>query len=175
VTGGHFPLETSAQYERMAKWPRFILASARYTPHLLPFMVKAGFLLARRLGKRKFIHAVFGTSPADIATFEDPEVYEAVISGSEVCVSETHSSHNAFASEVLLQERTDWSHLIEAARDTVPLFCLNGLQDPQVPKETLREFQAKYPWIKFTDYEDCGQVVFFKKWPEIIPMVEKYL
>lgn len=175
VTGGHFPLETSAQYERMAKWHRFILASARYTPHLLPFMVKAGFSLARRLGKRKFVHAVFGTSAADVATFENPEVYEAMVCGSEVCLSETHSSHNAFASEVLLQERTDWSHLIKGARDTVPLFCLSGLQDPQVPKETLREFQAKYPWINFTCYEDCGQLVLFKKWPEIIPLIEKFL
>ncbi len=175
VTGGHFPLETSAQYERMAKWHRFILASARYTPHLLPFMVKAGFLLARRLGKRKFVHAVFGTSPADVATFENAQVYEAMVCGSEVCLSETHSSHNSFASEVLLQERTDWSHLIEGARDTVPLYCLSGLQDPQVPKETLREFQAKFPWVRFTDFEDCGQLVFFKKWPEIIPMIERYL
>lgn len=175
VTGGYFPLETSEQYERMAKWHRFILASARYTPHLLPFMVKAGFLLARRLGKRKFVHAVFGTSPADVATFENPEVYEAMVCGSEVSLSKTHSAHDAFSSEVLLQERTDWAHLIEGARDTVPLFCLNGLQDPQVPPDTLREVQAKHPWVEFTEYEDCGQLVFFKKWREIIPLVEKYL
>ena len=173
--GGSFPLENSAQYERMAKWHRFILASARYTPHLLPFMVKAGFSLARKLGKRKFVHAVYGTSPADVATFENPEVYEAMVCGSEVCLSETHSAHNAFASEVLVQERNDWTYLIDAARNTVPFYCLNGLQDPQVPKETLREFQAKFPWIRFTDYEDCGQLVFFKKWPEIIPLIEKYL
>ena len=173
--GGSFPLENSAQYERMAKWHRFIMASARYTPHLMPFMVKAGFSLARRLGKRKFVHAVFGTSAADVATFENPEVYEAMVCGSEVCLSETHSAHNAFASEILLQERNDWTYLIEAARDTVPFFCLSGLQDPQVPKETLFEFQAKHPWIDFTDYEDCGQLVFFRKWPEIIPRIENFL
>jgi len=46
---GTCPLTRSEQYERMGKWHRFILASARYTPHLLPFMVKAGFSLARRL------------------------------------------------------------------------------------------------------------------------------
>ncbi len=175
VTGGSFPLETSEQYERMAKWHRFIMASARYTPHLLPFMVKAGFSLARRLGKRKFVQAVFGDSAADVETFANPEVYEAMVCGSEVCLSETHSAHNVFAAEVLLQERTDWTPLITMARDTVPLFCFSGLQDPQVPKETLREFQAKHPWINFTVYEDCGQLVFFKKWPEILPLIEKYL
>lgn len=175
VTAGNFPLDRAEQYERMAKWHRFIMASARYTPHLLPFMVKAGFSLARRLGKRKFVHAVFGTSAADVATFENPEVYEAMVCGSEVCLSETHSAHYVFAAEVLLQERTDWTPLIVSARNTLPLFCFSGLQDPQVPKETLREFQAKHPWINFTEYEDCGQLVFFKKWPEILPQVEKYL
>jgi len=55
---GVLPLDRPEQYERMDKWHRFILAGARYTPHLLPFMVKGGFALARRLGKRGFVHAV---------------------------------------------------------------------------------------------------------------------
>ena len=172
---GTMPFETSAQYERMDKWYRFILASARYTPHLLPFMVKAGFLLARRLGKRKFVHAVFGQSGADIKTFENPEVYEAMICGSEVCLSDSHSAHNAFAAEVLAQERNDWSYLIKAAEHSVPVYYFNGMQDPQVPVETLREFQQKYPWIKYQEYKDAGQLVFFLKWREIIPFIEKFL
>ena len=172
---GTMPFETSAQYERMDKWYRFILASARYTPHLLPFMVKAGFSLARRLGKRKFVHAVFGQSAADIKTFEIPEVYEAMVCGSEVCLSETYTAHNAFAAEVLAQERKDWSYLIEAAQHSVPVYYFNGQQDPQVPLDSLREFQQKYPWVTFYEFEDAGQLVFFLKWPEIIPVIEKYL
>jgi len=175
ASGGTMPLETSAQYERMAKWHRFILASARYTPHLLPFMVKAGFALARRLGKRKFVHAVFGTSAADISTFANPEVYEAMVCGSDVCLSKTHSAHNAFSAEVLEQERTDWGYLFYDIKGKIPVFYLNGLQDPQVPAETLREFQQKHPWINFQIHEDAGQLVFFLKWPEIIPLIEEYL
>lgn len=44
---GVLPLTRPEQYERMDKWHRFILAGARYTPHLLPFMVKAGFEIGR--------------------------------------------------------------------------------------------------------------------------------
>ena len=172
---GTMPFETPAQYERMDKWYRFILASARYTPHLLPFMVKAGFSLARRLGKRKFVHAVFGQSKADIGTFENPEVYEAMVCGSDICLSDSHSAHNAFAAEVLAQERKDWSYLIKAAEHSVPVYYFNGMQDPQVPVKTLREFQQKYPWIIYREYEDAGQLVFFLKWREIIPLIEKFL
>ncbi len=172
---GTFPLDRSAQYERMDKWHRFILAGARYTPHLLPFMVKAGFSLARRLGKRGFIHAVYGGSDADVATFENPEVFEAMVCGSEVCLSKAHSAHKPFAVEVIAQETTDWAPVLENLQGAVPVHYLNGLQDPQVPAETLREFQEKYPWISFHTYEDAGQLVFFLKWPEIIPLIEKYL
>jgi hypothetical protein len=47
----------------MDKWQRFILANARYAPKVLPFLVQAGFSLARRLGKEKFFTQVNGGSP----------------------------------------------------------------------------------------------------------------
>ncbi len=172
---GTFPLTRPQQYERMGKWHRFILASARYTPHLLPFMVKAGFSLARRLGKRGFINAVYGNSPADVATFEKPEVFEAMVCGSEVCLSETHSAHNAFAREVIEQETTDWWPLFSALEGSLPVHYISGLQDPQVPKETLFEFRRICPWVTFHIHEDAGQLIFFLKWHEALELAEEHL
>ena len=172
---GSFPLDRSAQYERMDKWHRFILASARYTPHLLPFMVKAGFSLARKLGKNGFVHAVFGNSKADVATFEEPEVFEAMVTGSEVCLSDTRSAHKAFAREVIAQETTDWAPVLEQLEGRIPVHYLCGHQDPQVPYDTIREFQQKYTWITYHDYPDAGQLLFFRKWRDVINMLEKYL
>lgn len=172
---GTFPLDRSAQYERMEKWHRFILAGARYTPHLLPFMVKAGFSLARKLGKRGFVHAVYGNSKADVDTFENPEVFEAMVCGSEVCLSDTHSSHKSFAMEVIAQETTDWSPVFEKLQGSIPVHYINGLQDPQVPAKTLQEFEVKYPWVDFKIHKDAGQLIFFLKWRKILPLVEQYL
>ena len=80
------PLRTAAQYERMDKWQRFILANARYAPKVLPFLVQAGFSLARRLGKDVFFAQVNGGSPADIEAFEEraggpTETYEEFRAG----------------------------------------------------------------------------------------------
>ncbi len=174
AAAGVLPLDNAKQYERMDKWHRFILAGARYTPHLLPFMVKAGFALARRVGKRGFVHAVYGKSPADVATFEIPEVYEAMVCGSEVCLSETHSAHNAFAREVIQQETTDWSHHVRGMEGSVPVHFFNGLQDPQVPQPTLEEHQQAYPWIDFNVFPDAGQLIFFLKWRNILRCIEHY-
>ena len=172
---GVLPLTRHEQYDRMKKWHRFILAGARYTPHLLPFMVKAGFALARRLGKHDFVRAVYGDSPVDVATFEQPEVYEAMICGSEVCVSKTHSAHDAFAREIIAHETTDWAADVLALHGKVPVHFLNGLQCPQIPAETLVEFKEDFPWIDFRFYPDAGQLLFFLKWQDVIELTESYL
>ncbi|WP_322866294.1 helix-turn-helix transcriptional regulator [Aquicoccus sp. G2-2] len=172
---GILPLSRSEQYERMHKWHRFILAGARYTPHLLPFMVKAGFALARKLGKRGFINAVYGDSAADVDTFENPEVFEAMVVGSDVSLSKEHSAHAAFAAEVTEQETTDWSGPVHKIKGRCPVHFLNGLQDPQTPPETLSEHQRDYPWIKFTTYPDAGQLLFFRKWQDVLDLLEEYL
>lgn len=171
---GILPLTRPEQYERMHKWHRFILAGARYTPHLLPFMVKAGFALARKLGKRRFVHAVYGDSPSDVATFENPEVFEAMVVGSEVSLSKDFTADAAFAAEVIEQERTDWSGAVAQVQGVCPLVFINGMQDPQTPPETLAEFQQDYPWIRFETYEKAGQLIFFLKWKETLDILEEF-
>jgi len=172
---GVLPLDRPEQYERMDKWHRFILAGARYTPHLLPFMVKGGFALARRLGKRGFLQAVYGKSRADVATFENPEIFEAMVCGSEVALSDTHSAHDAFAREVVTHEHLAWQHHVERLKGAVPVYFFNGLQDPEVHPLTLQEHQENYPWITFKSYPDAGQLVFFLKWSDVLDTLEPHL
>jgi len=169
---GMLPLTRRAQFERMDKWHRFILAGAKFTPHLLPFMVKAGFILARRIGKRGFIHAVYGTSDADIATFEDPEVLEAIVNGSEVALSATHSSHEAFSRQLVGGQLEDWSADLLALRGVLPVVLMNGAQDPQVPRATYDEFRRDQPWIEYHLFEDAGQLVFFRHWRAALDRLE---
>jgi pimeloyl-ACP methyl ester carboxylesterase/DNA-binding CsgD family transcriptional regulator len=172
---GVLPLTRSDQYDRMDKWHRFILAGARYTPHLLPFMVKAGFALARKLGKRAFMTAVYDKSEADMATFNNQEIFEALVVGSDVCLSDTHSAHDAFAREVIAAETTDWTESVLAFKGQVPFVMMNGLQDPQVPPETLAEHRRDYPWINFDVFPDAGQLIFFVKWPQVLDRLAPFL
>lgn len=162
------PLKTAAQYDRMDKWQRFILANARYAPKVLPFLVKAGFSLARRLGKEKFFAQVNGGSPADLATFADPEVREAMLVGSEVTLGARHLAHEAFAEECLSSER-DWSGLVMGAR--VPVLLLQGDQDPQTPVLTIRELMADFPHLRVEFLPGTGQLLFFAQWARVLDEV----
>ncbi|GAA3869375.1 helix-turn-helix transcriptional regulator [Celeribacter arenosi] len=172
---GVLPMTRREQFERMEKWHRFILAGAKYTPHLLPFMVKAGFLLARKIGKRGFVHAVYGSSPADVETFENPEVFESMVTGSEVALSTTHSAHESFSRMLLGRQNGDWSADVDALKGRLPVIFMNGTDDPQVPRESLQEFEIDHDWIDYRVYEDAGQLIFFRHWPDVLKIVESFL
>ncbi|MGJ8598184.1 LuxR C-terminal-related transcriptional regulator [Sulfitobacter sp.] len=168
---GVLPMTRREQFERMEKWHRFILAGAKYTPHLLPFMVKAGFLLARKIGKRGFVHAVYGSSPADVETFENPEVFEAMVTGSEVALSETHSAHASFSRMLLGRQNSDWSEDVDALKGQLPVIFINGTHDPQVPNATLEDFRRDFDWIDYRIYDDAGQLIFFRHWPDVLEIL----
>lgn len=173
ATGGALPTTRPEQYERMHKYYRFILACARYTPRFLPFMVKAGFHLARKMGKRAYLNAVFADSAGDVATFADPLAYEALAMGSEIALSREHSAHDAFSRQVIMQEGEDWSDVVHAMKGGPPMIFFNGADDPQIPPETLAEFQVDYPWIDFRMDPEAGQLVFFKNWADILPEISE--
>ncbi|MCB6178740.1 LuxR C-terminal-related transcriptional regulator [Rhodobacter sp. Har01] len=163
------PLRTAAQYERMDKWQRFILANARYAPKVLPFLVQAGFSLARRLGKESFFSQVNGGSPADMETFARPEVRAAVLEGSDTCLTKKWSAHEAFTRECISSER-DWSGIVRAC--PVPVVLLQGDQDPQTPMLTIRELMADFPQLEVRFLPRTGQLLFFAEWPQVLDAVE---
>ena len=156
----------------MDKWQRFILANARYAPKVLPFLVKAGFSLARRLGKEKFFAQVNGGSAADLEAFSRPDVREAVLVGSEVSMGAKISAHEAFTRECIGSEK-DWSHLVR--RSQVPIYLLQGDQDPQTPVLTIRELMLDFPHIEVKFLPNTGQLLFFAEWAQALDALEKFL
>lgn len=173
--GGMMPNSHPEMYERMDKWHRFILASARYTPKLLPFMVKSGLHLARRIGKRGFVHAVYGGSEADISTFEEPEVFEAMVTGSEVMFAENADSATSFSLQLIHQETNDWRDKVMKLKNQVPVHFICGLQSPEVHPDTLAFYQVEYPWVEYSVHKDAGELIFFRHWRTVLQILNKYL
>lgn len=166
------PLRHATQYERMDKWQRFILTNARYAPKVLPFLVRASYALARRLGKAKFFALVNGGSAADMAAFAQPEIREAVLLGSDIALGPRTSAHLAFTREALSSEK-DWSALVQAVK--VPVVLLQGDQDPQSPKQTMRELMADFPHLEVRFLPNTGQLLFFAEWHQVLDRLQSFL
>ncbi|NMA99093.1 MAG: hypothetical protein GX970_13455 [Phyllobacteriaceae bacterium] len=174
---GTMPISARAQHDRMGKWHRFIHSACVYTPQMLPFVVKAGAAMARRVGKKRFFESIYAGSPADIATFSLPDVRDALISGSDIMLSENFSGHETFARELTAKVVVDWEtplRMMEAAATsgTLKVQFYNGEQDPQIPPKTLAEFAEEYSWISFRTYPDAGQLVFYLKWRDVLTDLE---
>lgn len=164
------PLQNAAQYERMDKWQRFINWNARHAPKLLPFLVKAGFSLAQRIGKERFFETVNGGSPADMQAFSEPSIKQAILTGTDVCLSQEHVAHRAFSLEMIDHE-DNWIDSLRDCAISVELF--QGDQDPQSPLETVNEIIADMDHIKLHIIENAGQILFFTAWPQILPRVKQ--
>jgi pimeloyl-ACP methyl ester carboxylesterase/DNA-binding NarL/FixJ family response regulator len=169
---GALPAMTAAHYERMGKFHRFILANARYAPMILPFLVKAGFSLAKRIGRESFFRSVNEGSPADLRTFDVPEVREAILMGSEICLSDWHTAHAAFSRECIDSE-TNWAATVRACK--VPVRMLQGGEDPQSPKETILELAKEFPHLDIEIIDEAGQLLFFQEWPRVLKELERFL
>lgn len=166
------PWSKPEHYARMDKWQRFVLANARYAPRALPFIVKAGMHLARRLGRDGFIRLVNAGSPADVALLEDPEVRRAIHRGSVVTLTDSFMADRGFTDEAISSER-DWSDILSAC--PAPVHLLQGDTDPQAPLDVIREIAAGFPGVALEVVPDAGQFLFFKEWRLALDRVEPFL
>ncbi len=164
------PIQNAAQYERMDKWQRFINWNARYAPKLLPFLVKAGFSLAQRIGKEQFFESVNGGSRADMQAFSEPGIKQAILVGTNVCLSDKHIAHKAFSAEVIDHE-VDWFDVLK--NSPVPIDLYQGDQDPQSPLETVNEVIAGMDHVNLTIVRNAGQILFFGNWPSVLARVKE--
>lgn len=172
---GVLPITRHEQFARMEKWHRNVVATAKYTPHLMMFFTKLGNWFVRRIGKRKFVDAVFGSSPADLAIFADPEVSEAMIVGSEIVLTDAFSAHEAQVRSLVGGKSGDWSADVERLKGRMPVILVNGLQDQQVHPDTLAEFRQDFDWIEYRIIEQAGQLVFFQEWRMVLDLIEEHL
>ncbi len=175
ATAGGLPYLNRAQVERMHRWHRFVQAAARYSPKLLPHLIKMGMNLIRRSGKQSFIELTYASSAADADTLKDPEVMEALLVGTELSMTDNFKSHEIFSRHTIFEQEPWLIDAVHSLKGRVPVHFLSGLQDPAMPEETLKEHFVEFDWIDFRTYPDAGQLLFFKHWRDALDAIQKYI
>ena len=170
--GAELPARTKTHYQRMNKWARFVAANARYAPRAMSYLALAFFGLARRIGQKRFVKLVMGSSPPDLKMIEDDEVYAAMLRGSEISVSPSFTAHEAWTAEIIAALSQDWSERLRQC--PVPIKLFHGLEDPFSPIETVREYAAGYPTSRWSSIPDRGQILY-REWPHVFREIERQL
>ena len=172
---GILPMNRAEQYERMDAWFRYSMMNAKFAPRVVPFLMKAGFFLAQRIGKDSFFKMLFGGCPADLKLYEVDEVRHAIRLGTNVALTDDFTAHEAFAREILAEASSDWSTSVDEAKGNLAVHILSGSQDPLMRQETIEEFKTQYQWIEFQQFDDTGKFVLFQHAPAIFDLLERYL
>lgn len=164
------PVEGAEAYDRMGRWHRFIYTSARFTPQLLPFMIRAGVAMARRTADGDFLRTVTAESPSDQALLSRPEVLEAIMAGTEPLLS-FPATPDAVAAEFRLRSQRAGDRLLRGLQGAFPIWMLHGPDDLHTPPATVDERERQCPWVRFLRLEDGGVLLFYRHWPRVLDLL----
>ena len=90
--------------------------------------------------------------------------------GTDIAFGDIEAAHRAYTAEALAHAQYDWGRHVDACRGVVPVHFLNGRRDVTVPSATLDEYRAAYDWIDFRIYEDCGQMILFERYRDVLDL-----
>lgn len=167
--GCGFPIRTDAQYRRLIPIARFVRACARYSPRVLPFMIRGVRASISRHGLETYMRGTLARVPADARAFADPEIASAFCEGAgRMFFGETFSETAAAAEFALFHE--DWPE--DLGRVSCPVTLIHGEQDGNAPFETALEYCALYPGWRYVAWPDEGEFVAHVRWREVLDLIE---
>ena len=170
--GSGFPILNDTQYRRLIPPARFVRACARYTPKVLPFMVRSVVMTITRYGVERYLRGILARIPADARAFAEPEVSGAFVEGVERLFFRENRSVAAFCAELVLLNR-DWPTGL--GQVACPVTLIHGEQDANAQFETALEYCAMYPNWRFIGYPDEGELVAHVRWTDVLDLIEQAL
>lgn len=153
VSGG-VPIVSRSQFADMSHRQRIVAYTARYTPSLLPFVVRAGINQINSGGTERFMQSLYADAPIDMQVLADPEVSRIVLEGYKFATRQGHSAFEIDSYQVV----RDWSHLV--AGSDVPVKLIHGAHDPVVSAKSVRDFARHLGnRASLEIFEDAGQLL----------------
>lgn len=151
------PIVGMSQFSSMSRRQRLVGYTARYTPRILPFVVRAGISQMDRGGARTFLHSLYENAPDDLPLTADPETRDTILAGYRFTVQQGHRAFE-IDSHTIVQ---NWSHLIDGS--DVKIRLLHGISDPASDVTAVRAFAKRYPKRVSLDVLDqTGQLILYK-------------
>ena len=166
---GAVPIVSDQQIRMMSTRQRIIAFSGKYTPRLLPFILRAALAQIDAGGVDLLVDAMYKHSPADQRAVRRVEIAQSIYSGYLSSVAQGHTGFQRDGEQVL----KNWGRFIDKTESKVEL--IHGQQDPTVKIETVREACRQYPKLKLTELDGFGQLVFYERPDLVLAMVARYI
>lgn len=166
--GAGFPILDDAQYRRLIPVARFTRTCSRYSPRVLPFLMRSMRGVIACYGLERYLHGILARVPADARAMAEPEIAAAFHAGVEKQFFTEPWSETAFCTEVPLFHE-DWPP--DLGHVACPVTLIHGEQDGNAPFETALEYCAMYPAWRCIAWPDEGELVAHVHWPEVLDLI----
>ena len=154
--GGCIPITSKKQFNQMGANSRVAIYLARYTPQLLPMMLRAMLSSIDAGYDYELVQSLYENSPNDQDIFLDEEIASLVQNSFPITVMQ---GYKPFARDVHMQARK-WGHLLNGVTCKVTL--IHGELDPAYPLSTVRTFINGRTNFKLLPISRAGQLVYLK-------------
>lgn len=151
------------------RWRRLLDRTVRQSMPMLSFIIHAAFVQARRSGKEDFLLIGAGGCAADRAALRDPDLRDAMLHGSAVCLGGSVLAHDAFA-RARLDASRDWKPDLAACQ--VPILLIHGAEDPIAPPVLVAEVAASLASARVETIPACGRLLPVAQWDLLIDRIK---
>lgn len=153
---GCVPILSRADFKKMEQTFRVIAYLGRYTPKLLPMLMR-GMLAKIDAGfDVEVTDEIFLHSPHDLAVLHDPEIKPLMRAAYP---NYTANSTQTFAVDVPLLA-SKWQHLLRGVN--CPVTLVHGKNDPAYPHALISEFAQDKPNFNLITLENTGQLGLYQ-------------
>lgn len=167
IAGG-VPIVSASQFATMSVRQRVVACTARYTPRVLPFVIRAGINQLDNRGEWQFMQSLYENTPCDLRVAADPEVREILFAGYHSSIVQGHRAFEIDSYHVV----RDWS--ADVARSTAPIELVHGAKDPVVSLISVQSFAQRLgPRARVTVLEDCGQLLLYTQADTVVAALRR--
>ena len=162
ISGG-VPIVSRRQFATMSRRQQLVAYTARYTPSILPFVLRAGINQIDSGGERQFLNSLYENAPHDQALIADPDLRDLILTGYRFTIEQGHRAFEVDSHNVV----HDWSDLVDSS--TVPVRLLHGISDPVVSAASVRTFAARRDnRVTLEVMEETGQLLLYQHPAKVI-------
>lgn len=158
---GAVPITEMSQIRAMHYRQQVMALTARFTPRMLPTLLRAGIAQIDAGGVEAFLNALYRPKSPDRAIAARPEHRDILFTGFREVVQQGHWSFAIDSHHVV----RDWSKYCKNL--TQPVVLVHGGADPVVTLPSVQAFASRMGF-EFHGYPDVGQLVLYQNTSDVL-------
>lgn len=162
VISGAVPFTSAEHMSALNPRQRVVGYTAKYTPKLLPFLLRSSEMQIKKYGAESLIDALYADSEFDYELIKQPEIRRIIVNGFEGSFAQGVSS---VVTDGLYIFSDRWNDMLRACQ--MPMEVIHGADNQAVPMQQVKDFFNQHKNLS-VEIVDGGQLILYKYFKQMI-------